>query len=42
MDPYVVPLALGGLLLITVLMAVKIVPQSQKYVWNASGACTGS
>ena len=37
MDPYVVPLALGGLLLITVLMAVKIVPQSQKYVVERLG-----
>lgn len=37
MEPYVVPLALGGLLLITVLMAVKIVPQSQKYVVERLG-----
>lgn len=37
MEDWIVPTALAGLLLITALMAVKIVPQSEKYVVERLG-----
>jgi regulator of protease activity HflC (stomatin/prohibitin superfamily) len=37
MEPWVVPVSLAGLLLLTVLLSVKIVPQSEKYVVERLG-----
>jgi len=37
MEPWIVPVSLAGLLLLTVLLSVKIVPQSEKYVVERFG-----
>ncbi|MCA3009237.1 MAG: SPFH/Band 7/PHB domain protein, partial [Phycisphaerales bacterium] len=37
MEPWIVPVSLAALLLLLVLMTVKIVPQSEKYVVERLG-----